>query len=212
MRPTRLTAAAVLATAAVVGVLIGLAIHGSSSRSSTAPGLPRYRGQAVWPAGSRLAPGFALRDQDGRLVDLSTLRGRPVLLAFMDSRCHEQCPLEGRAIAAGLRELAPAHRPELVMVSVDPWADTPSSARQAVRRWGLAGFDWRWLFGSPHRLRRVWAAYGIGVRRTGGDIAHVSAIYLLDAHGFERAGMAYPFLPGWVSHDLRLLAAKGSAS
>lgn len=200
------TAVLAVVAAALVGIVTGLTVHRLASGTSAPSHLSGYRGQAIWSAGARPAPDFALPDQTGRRTELGSLRGRPVVLAFMDSRCHEQCPLEGRALAAGLRQVPAAERPVLLVVSVDPWADTPGSARAAMRHWGLAGSRWHWLLASRGRLARVWNAYRIEVRRTHGDILHTDAIYLIDARGFERAGIVYPFLPTWIRDDLRAMA------
>ncbi len=131
---------------------------------------------------------------------------------FMDSHCRQECPLEGRALSAGLRTVPAAQLPMIVVVSVNPWEDTPASARRAIQRFGLASFDWRWLLGSKERLEPVWRKFRIEVRRTASDIEHSDALYLIDSRGFERAGMVYPFLPSWVGEDLQTLAAEGSGS
>jgi protein SCO1 len=198
--------------AALIGVALGLGLHQASrGGSGQSPGA-RLDGQAIWPAGSRRAPGFSLPDQSGALFSLASTRGRSVVLMFMDSRCHQECPLEGRALAAALRRVPGAQLPLVVVVSVNPWEDTPASARSAIGRFGLASFDWRWLLGSKKRLEPVWRKFRIEVRRTAGDIEHSDALYLIDSRGFERAGMVYPFLPSWVSDDLETLAAEGSGS
>jgi len=158
----------------------------------------------------REAPAFALHDQRGRLVSLRAQRGHPVVVAFMDSRCHQVCPLEGRTLAAALASLPAGASPVLLVVSVNPWQDTRASARAAARKWGFTG-SWHWLLGSRRELARVWSAYRIYVRRAKGDIVHSDAIYLLDRKGFERAGFIYPFLPVSVSHDLRVLAGEARA-
>ncbi len=200
-----------LALAALGGVLIGVVVHHVSAGSdSRGAGAARVRGQAAWPAGLREAPEFSLRDQAGKRLALGSLRGRPVVLTFMDSQCHQECPLEGRALAAAFRTVPPEERPVVVAVSVNPWADTPGSAHRAIRRFGLAPFEWRWLLGSRAELAKVWRKYGIEVRRTTGDIEHTDAIYLIDSSGDERAGMVYPFLPTWVSNDLEVLAGEES--
>jgi len=201
-----------LALAALGGVAIGVVVHqlgsgGADAKDSTSA---RVRGQAVWPAGLREAPEFSLPDQAGRRLALGSLRGRPVILTFMDSQCRQECPLEGRALAAAFRKVPAAERPVVVAVSVNPWADTPGSAHRAIKRFGLAAFAWRWLLGSRAELAKVWRKYGIEVRRTKGDIEHTDAIYLIDSRGDERAGMVYPFLPTWVSNDLEVLAGEGS--
>ena len=211
MRRTSLrTASAVLVGAVLLGAIVGDAIHLLSASSSTPSATAEVRGQAVWPEGLRPAPDFALSDSKGTRFELSSTRGRPVILTFMDSQCHQECPLEGRALAAAFRMTPAADRPLVVAVSVNPWEDTRASVHEAIRRFGLAGFSWRWLMGSRAQLSRVWKKYRIFVHRTSGDIEHTDALYLIDANGYERAGMVYPFLPTWVSTDLKTLAGETS--
>ena len=200
-----------IAVAAVLGVLLGLGLHGlTGGGTSSGEQATEVRGQAVWPEGLRPAPNFSLTDSQGRRFSLASLRGRPAIVTFMDSQCHQECPLEGRALAAGFRQVPRAERPVVVAVSVNPWEDTPASARRAIRRFGLAGYEWRWLLGSKDELERVWRKYRIEVRKTSGDIEHTDALYLVDRNGFERAGMVYPFLPTWISTDLKTLAGESS--
>lgn len=111
-------------------------------------------------------------------------------------------------MAAALRTVPRSEQPTIVALSVNPWEDTPGSARQTIKRFGLSGFRWRWLLGSEAQLEGVWRRYRIEVRRRSGDIEHTDALYLIDASGFERAGMVYPFLPNWVSTDLQALASE----
>jgi protein SCO1/2 len=200
-----------LLAGAVVGILLGLGAHSLLSGASDPSRPPAaFRGQAIWPEGSRRAPDFSLQDSNGQRFTLASLRGEPVIVTFMDSQCHQECPLEGRALAAGFRLVPEAERPIVIAVSVNPWEDTPASARRAMTRFGLAGFRWRWLLGSKAELEKVWRRYRIEVRRTAGDIEHSDALYLVDSNGFERAGMVYPFLPTWISTDLKKLASESS--
>lgn len=202
-----------VAAAAVVGVLLGFGLHaltGGTAGTAGAKGWPaaEVRGQAVWPVGLRRAPEFSLVDSGSKRFTLASVRGEPAVITFMDSRCHQECPLVGRALAAGLYQVPRAERPLVIAISVDPWEDTPGSARRAMKRFGLAGFRWRWLLGTKAQLAPVWRKYHIQVRRTTGDIEHTDAVYLVDSRGFERAGMVYPFLPTWVATDLKTLAGE----
>jgi cytochrome oxidase Cu insertion factor (SCO1/SenC/PrrC family) len=164
-------------------------------------------GQAGWSPGERLAPSFSLRDQSGRLVSLAAQRGRPVLLTFFDSRCEDQCPLLGHQFGTMLRNLDAAERPTLLIVSVNPLADTPRSIRQAMAAWRLAGpWRWHWLRGSQRELARVWGDYGITVEPTTNAIAHGLVVYLIDRRGFQRTGYLFPLLPNFVARDLRTLS------
>jgi protein SCO1/2 len=170
--------------------------------------LPALHGQAVWSAGARPAPGFALRDQSGTLVSLRALRGRTVLLTFLDSQCHSSCPIVGRQLGSVLRRLAPAARPVVVVVSVDQKGDTPSGIRHALAKWQLRG-PWalHWVNGSTRaQLARVWKAYGVVVQPTSNDVVHSLALYLIDRRGDERTAYLFPFLPSFVQRDLAHIA------
>jgi protein SCO1/2 len=203
-------AALVIFFATAIGVGAGVALHelGSTASPPAAAGrLPSLHGQAVWSSGERPAPALALRDQRGTLVSLPTLRRRPVLLTFLDSRCKLECPIQGRELASILRRLPVAERPALVVVSVDPAGDTAASIKRATAEWGLAGaWTWHWLNGTPAQLKSVWRAYGITVDPSSGDIVHSLVLYLIDRGGYERTAYLYPFLPGFVQGDLGKLA------
>ena len=198
----------VLATV-IVGVGAGVAIHalnggGGSSAQGNPPGL---HGQATWNSGERPAPDLRLPDQNGKPVSLGSLRGRTVMLAFFSSRCRRTCAAEVRSLRTALRLLPPPARPALVIVSRDPSHDTPESTRAAVASWGLgSAADWHWLRGSRRQLAPVLKAYRVDARGAGANAT--GPVYLIDREGFERAGLLYPFPPGWPAGDLRLLAAE----
>ena len=133
-------------------------------------------------------------------------------MTFLDSHCHQACPLEGRALAARRARAAGGARPALVVVSVNP-RDTPASERAARRELG------------PRRRRRLALAHGRActararlarvsrVRRAdgGGDIVHAEALYLIDRRGDERSGYLCRSFRGFVDHDLGLLGDRGAA-
>lgn len=209
--PLRVRSTAMLVGACVaIGAAGALVLHGAGDRrahalqfgSVSAGGL---RADAVWEAGEKAAPPIALRDQSNRLVSLSGQRGRPVLLAFMDSHCKLICTVEGPTIHRALSRVRATVPVTLLVVSVNPWEDTAASSRAAAGRWGFAG-DWHWLRGSPAQLRPLWRAYGMEVARTAGDVNHSTAVYLIDGRGYERAGFNYPFPADQVAHDLWALA------
>lgn len=212
-RRTGLRAAGlVILAVAAIGVGVGVVVHattdgGGSSDRGNPPGL---HGQATWEAGARPAPDFQLEDQSGRRVSLASLRGRPVMLTFFSSRCHQACARQARTLGAALRLLPPSARPALLTVSLDPSHDTPESTRAAVARLGLAtAAGWHWLLGSREQLASVWAAYRVDGGRIDGRATGTTPVYLIDRDGFERAGLLYPFPPGWPAGDLRILSREG---
>jgi len=76
--------AAIIVVPAVAGVLIHALTSGSSaSPVASGPSPGAYRGSEP-PAGIRL-PAFALRDYRGDVVRTSALRGKVVLVTFLDT-------------------------------------------------------------------------------------------------------------------------------
>jgi cytochrome oxidase Cu insertion factor (SCO1/SenC/PrrC family) len=206
---------ALLAIAVLIGAGVGLGLHflfagKAHSPLLAVPGAKLY-GQATWAAGTHPAPPITtLRDQRGQRFSLGSLRGHTVAIEFFDSHCKQECPLAGRTLAAAERLLPPAQRPVLVVISVNP-LDTAASTRAAIRAWGLARVaPWHWLRGTHRRLAPVWKAYREYVTPERGDIVHTEALYLIDRRGDERSGYLYPYIPGSVSHDLRMLATAPS--
>lgn len=204
-----------LIVVALIGLGIGIGVHKLWARTAAAPAVGATRfglhGEATWAAGMRPAPAITtLRDQTGRLFSLTSLRGRPVAIVFFDSHCHQECPLEGRALASAEGSVPAAQRPVLVAVSVNT-LDTPASAASAIRAWGLAGLaPWHWLMGTRTQLAPVWAAYHIYVspHPINGDINHTEALYLVDRRGDQRSAYLWPFAPPLVTSDLRTLAGR----
>ena len=213
LRTARIVAVGLAAIGLAVGFGVGvrLLVAGGATKSVAQIVHQRHGmfGPASWAPGVRPAPAIrGLSDQHGQPFSLAALRGRTVAIVFFDSHCHQECPLEGHALAAAERTLPRAERPVLVAVSVNP-QDTRASVTAAVRAWGLAGLaPWYWLVGTRRQLRPAWAGYHIYVGpKVNGDIAHTEAVYLIDRQGYERSAYLYPFAPTFVTHDLRRLAA-----
>src|SRR2546423_2724506 len=119
----------------------------------------------VSPPKSMTAPDFSLKDQQGRLVSVSGLRGRVLAITFLDSHCKQLCPLEGDQLGQVQRSLGSAANLSLLVVSVAPATDTPDSERAFAASHGWSG-DWHWLSGSEDQLTAVWRAYSIAVQGT----------------------------------------------
>jgi cytochrome oxidase Cu insertion factor (SCO1/SenC/PrrC family) len=199
------------ASAAVLAVLV---THRPPTTAQAGAGLSPAG--VSWPAGSRPAPGFRLRDQRGEAVSMKGLRGRVVILAFVDPVCRNLCPLEAAILGRAERELKPSMRPAIVAVSVDPWGDAHANLVRDVRRWRV-GSKWQWAVGSRAALSHVWSAYKVGVQArrlmVGGqivhEITHDELIYVIDQHGDERLLYPYPFT---VAQVVRAVTRLGTSA
>ncbi len=86
------------------------------------------------PAGLAAAPGggdFVLQSAAGP-VDTRSLRGNVLLVYFGYTHCPDICPASLGFAVQALNQLAPAERERvrLIMISVDPERDTPTSLKE----------------------------------------------------------------------------------
>ena len=109
------------------------------------------------------APGFTLTDTRGRPVALAGLRGKVVLLTFLDPVCVTDCPLIAQEFRVAAQLLGGnARRVELVAVDVNPLYNELAYTRAFDRQEGLDTVPgWRYLTSSPATLRQVYRAYGV---------------------------------------------------
>jgi cytochrome oxidase Cu insertion factor (SCO1/SenC/PrrC family) len=212
---------ALVAAAVVVGVGVGIGVavaQGSGDGKKTALG-PGADPGTTFPAGSRRAPDFSLRDGAGRPISLRSLRGRPVVIAFIDPVCRNLCPLEAKILSDVPRALSGASRPAIVAVSVNPWNQSGPDLRRDAVHWHLPP-EWRWALGSYTALSKVWEQYAIGVqvhtKKLAGvtvhTVDHTEAAYVIDPSGYERALFLYPYRSADVVSAVRRVTAGRSSS
>ena len=151
---------------------------------------------------------FGLRDEDGKVVALAALRGKPVVVTFLYTTCKDTCPLTVDQIRGGLDELG--HDVPVIAVSVDPANDTARAAKRFSSQRQMTG-RMRWVLGDEAHLRRLWTAYGVQPQTD--KMEHSASTVLLDATGRQRIGFATSVLtPQALAHDLALLEREAPRS
>jgi cytochrome oxidase Cu insertion factor (SCO1/SenC/PrrC family) len=205
--------AAVLVLAAVAGAL--LLIGSPSKATPMAQAAPVAAAPAAtWTAGERRAPGFSLTDQNGEPVSLTALRGRPVIVTFIDPLCRDFCPTEAQHLNTVVRSFPASSKPAVVAVSVNTAGNTRPILHEDEQKWELVP-QWSWGIGTPAALARIWRAYGIQVLVSTQTIAgvklrrvvHTEASYVIDRNGFIRALFVWPYSAKGVVSTLRSLAS-----
>jgi cytochrome oxidase Cu insertion factor (SCO1/SenC/PrrC family) len=136
------------------------------------------------------AKGFRLTDQHGRTVTLASLRGKVVLLTFLDPVCTSDCPLIAQEFRdAGQLLGAAASRVELVAIVANPVYHQVADVQAFDRQEHLAQVpNWLYLTGPVPQLRQVWAEYGIApqILPAGSMIGHNDVAYVIDRAGHVR--------------------------
>jgi cytochrome oxidase Cu insertion factor (SCO1/SenC/PrrC family) len=203
----------------VMGVLVLAALAfaivattDSNSGSNTAPGTSATGTTATAPVsrggfeGAELprllpAPPIALSDQYGRAVSLASMRGKPVVIAFLYAHCGGPCTLIAQQIRGALDEL---HEPvPVLIVSADPAGDTPAAVRSFLAATSLSGRVY-YLTGSPAALRSVWRSYRVKPAAAGkAAFATRLTVFLIDPQGRERVLYGPEQLtPEALAHDV----------
>jgi protein SCO1/2 len=151
---------------------------------------------------------FGVRDENGRMLRLADMRGKPVVVTFLYTTCKDTCPLTVDQIRLALDELG--HDVPVVAVSVDPRNDTARAAKRFSLQRRMTG-RMRWVLGRQAQLQRLWRAYGVQPQTDREE--HSASTVLLDGRGRQRIGFATSVLtPSALAHDIAMLEreAKGT--
>jgi cytochrome oxidase Cu insertion factor (SCO1/SenC/PrrC family) len=179
--------------------LAGLGLAGAAGRVVAAAerpsvALPDEAGAPEgWPRLDRAAPELDLVAQTGERIALASLRGRPALVAFAFAHCESVCPMLVRdALEAQRRlreraragEIAAARVPRVVVVTLDPWRDTPSRLPHLASQWAFGDDAWV-LSGEVDEVGAALDRWSVVRERdpSTGEVAHPPLVYVLDASG-----------------------------
>lgn len=156
------------------------------------------------------AADFALRDQDGDLVQLSGLRGTVVVLTPLYTHCQDTCPLTAQQVRGALDDLSGDERKGVraLALSVDPANDDADSARRFLVERRVSGYL-DFLLGPRSELQPVWRDYGFAPQTK--EEEHNSYVVLIDKRGRQRVGFPVDHLtPEDLAHDIRVLLRMGT--
>ena len=178
----------VIAGIAALGVIIvgaapmSFAAVNKTADPITAEALSGTNGELDTPA-----PNFTLTSQDGRQVLLASLRGKVVLLSFLDPVCTTDCPViaSEMRVADGLLGSKAADA-ELVSVVANPTYTSLAYTRAFDVQEGLNTVpNWLYLTGTVSQLATVWHYFGVEVEDlpAGAMAAHNDIAFVISAKG-----------------------------
>jgi len=151
------------------------------------------------------APAFTLTDQNGKQVSLASLRGKVVLLTFLDPVCTSDCPQIAQEFKGADQVLgAKARDVELVAIVANPLYYSATYTRAFDTQERLTNVpNWLYLTGNLAQLRQAWKNYAIAAQilPSGGMIAHTDVAYVIDRSGYTRNELNFDPGPGSASSE-----------
>jgi cytochrome oxidase Cu insertion factor (SCO1/SenC/PrrC family) len=119
----------------------------------------------------------------GDTVDIAGLRGHPVIVAFAYAHCQTVCPVIVHESLRAL-ELASESGAALLVVTLDPWRDTPERLPHIAEKWRLPP-EAHLLGGTVESVAAVLEEWGVPWTRdpSNGEVTHPTHSYLVDPGG-----------------------------
>ncbi len=197
-RWSRTVSAAWIASAAILALALPLAARaelgkaGQQAAASPADGLPK----------------ISLTDQNGRAISLSSLKGKPALVAFIHTSCEGPCELITAEMKSVARNLGPGFKSDVTMISIttDPKEDGSRELLAYAKAQGVDADGWVFLTGTPAEIRRLLVLYGVSAEDDDSD--HVLELFLLSADGVGvRRYNGIATHPETIASDIRKTAS-----
>jgi cytochrome oxidase Cu insertion factor (SCO1/SenC/PrrC family) len=167
-----------------------------SSSLTTTPSLSLANFMELTRSNGKPAPAFALDDQNGGDVSLKSLKGKVVILSFVDDRCGALCPVLDEELIDASRDLGPdGSHVVFVGVNVDAAASSDAELRTYSEAHDLTSIpSWRYLSGGTQELSQLWKSYDVSVEAgaPGDPVDYSPAIYFIGTSG-EEEYRATPF-------------------
>jgi cytochrome oxidase Cu insertion factor (SCO1/SenC/PrrC family) len=131
----------------------------------------------------RKAPALGLVDQHGAPAEIEAYRGRSTLVAFAYAHCTTICPVIVRDLLEARRQLGEG-APPLLIVTLDPWRDTPSRLPAISLQWRLDDGA-RVLSGTVEDVELVLSAWQVPRTRNlaTGELIHPAIVYVVNPQG-----------------------------
>jgi cytochrome oxidase Cu insertion factor (SCO1/SenC/PrrC family) len=193
----------VTAVAAVAVSVIGAAPMAAAAANRTADPILAEAIAGNTTALDVPAPDFQLTDQNGRGVSLTSLRGKVVLVTFLDPVCTTDCPIIGAEFRQAAVQLGAAGKNvELVAVVANPVYRSIAVMRAFDAEEGLTSVpNWLYLTGSLGALQKVWQQFGVTVQNVPAGVMslHSDIAVVIDRNGTIRTELDDDPGPGTAS-------------
>lgn len=176
----------------LAGLLLapGAWAHGSAKHGEKEPGAPVFDRDVAFED-SRGAIGnhvgrYTFLDRQGRPVELSSFRGKPLVVSMIYTSCPHFCPMISHALASAAdiaREAVGEDSFNIVSIGFDTRVDTPKRMAAWAREQGLEAANWEFLSADHASVDRLARDLGFTYASSPNGFDHLAQTTVLDAEG-----------------------------
>jgi len=129
---------------------------------------------------------FVLLDRQGRPVELSRYRGKPLLVTFIYTACFQVCPTITRNLQKAVDNTVSvmgADRFNVISIGFNQPFDSPVALSDFARQYGIHLPNWEFLSPAPAIVGELTRNFGFSYVATPAGFDHINQVTLVDAEG-----------------------------
>jgi protein SCO1/2 len=127
-----------------------------------------------------------LLDRDGQPVQLSSYRGKPLLVSFVYTGCFQACPTQTRALheaVDGLAAVFGSQQFNIATIGFNQPFDSPAAMRTFAAQSGISAPNWSFLSPPPATVDALTRDFGFRYTATAAGFDHLLGVTIVDAAG-----------------------------
>lgn len=129
---------------------------------------------------------FVLLDREGRPVELSRYRGKPLLVNFIYTACFQVCPTTTRNLQKAVQNtvgVLGANRFNIISIGFNQPFDSPPALKNFAVQYGINLPNWEFLSPSAAILDDLTRNFGFSYVATAAGFDHLNQVTMVDAEG-----------------------------
>lgn len=172
-------------------VVPAAALESPAGRNEASPAYSPALDQTAALRDSRRAVGrvigdYTLRDREGRPVELSGYRGKPLLVSFIYTGCFQVCPLTTQALHKAVSVAEDALGPNrfnVISIGFNQPADSPQALKSFAAQYGIRVPNWEFLSPPAAIVPKLAHDFGFSFVATAAGFDHLLQVSVVDAQG-----------------------------
>lgn len=134
----------------------------------------------------RLVGAHRLVDREGRAFDLTTLRGKPLVVNFVYTGCYQVCPTTTKFLADAIKEARRALGDQsfrVLTIGFNLPFDHPAAMKAYARRLGIDVPGWEFASPDAAAVDDLVREFGFSYAQTPNGFDHILQVTIVDAEG-----------------------------